>query len=86
MGQRGLHEIVSEALELIKIRKGLAPIKPRILIIGPRGSGRKTQADMLAEKLKVVHGRYHILFLINRTMYTNKQQNWEDFLAHTSQI
>lgn len=53
-----MHEIITEIMELSKIRKGIAPMKPRVLLIGPRGSGRKTQAKMLADSMKLVHSMY----------------------------
>lgn len=56
MGKRKLDEVVEEITRLIKIRKGIAPIKPRVLIIGPRGSGRNTQAELLKNHLGLVHG------------------------------
>lgn len=43
-------------MQLIKIRQGIAPLKPRVLIIGPRGSGRNTQAKLLMQHLNLVHG------------------------------
>lgn len=57
MGKRKLEEVVEEITGLIKIRPGIAPLKPRVLIIGPRGSGRHTQAEMLKNHLGVVNGK-----------------------------
>lgn len=33
-----------------------APITPRIILIGPYGSGRRTQANALAKKYEIVNG------------------------------
>ncbi|KAJ8955052.1 hypothetical protein NQ314_006930 [Rhamnusium bicolor] len=55
LGKRNVPEIVFECIELSKIRKASKPVRPRVIIIGPRGSGRKTQAKLLAENLDIVH-------------------------------
>lgn len=60
LGKRKLREVVEEVMSLIKIRKGIAPIKPRVLIIGPRGSGRRSQALMLQDHLNIVHGDFGV--------------------------
>ncbi len=39
-----------------------APVTPRIMLIGPYGSGRRTQAKALANKYEIVNGIY--LFII----------------------
>ncbi|XP_045469391.1 adenylate kinase 8 [Harmonia axyridis] len=48
-------EVAKTCIELMKIRGGKISITPRVLIIGPRGSGRKTQAKLLAKTLNIVH-------------------------------
>lgn len=51
-----LETLVTKCVELIcieHIEKG--PKQPRIVLIGPRGCGRKTQAKLLAEKLKIIY-------------------------------
>ena len=43
-----------------------APITPRILLIGPYGSGRRTQAKALANKYDIINGslsHYLLLYL-----------------------
>lgn len=62
LGKRKLGEVVDEIMQLIKIRKGIAPMKPRVLIVGPRGSGRNTQAEMLQNHLDIVHCKNRISF------------------------
>lgn len=57
LGKRKLSEVVDKIIQIIKIRKGIAPIKPRVVIVGPRGSGRSTQAELLQNHLGVVHGK-----------------------------
>jgi hypothetical protein len=34
-----------------------APITPRIILIGPYGSGKRTQANALAKKYDIVNGK-----------------------------
>lgn len=52
-------DVVTRCLEVIKIKKGhRGPIKPRIALIGPRGSGRKTQAQLLMKTNGMIHGVY----------------------------
>lgn len=56
MQERDIEEIVLECVDLIKLRTGFGgPCQPRVLILGPRGCGRKTQAKLLAESLNLVH-------------------------------
>lgn len=52
---RVLTEVVNECVSVTKIRPGPNLVKPRIVLLGPRGSGRKTQAKLLSESLKLVH-------------------------------
>ncbi|XP_072392177.1 adenylate kinase 8-like [Diabrotica undecimpunctata] len=54
-GHRHITEIIAEIIEVSKIRKLLRPIQPRVVILGPRGSGRKTQAELLAYNLNLVN-------------------------------
>lgn len=56
--QRSLQEIVMECVSILNIKPAKYPIKPRVLILGPRGSGRKTQAKLLAENLGLIHGNF----------------------------
>ncbi|XP_057671858.1 adenylate kinase 8 isoform X1 [Diorhabda carinulata] len=51
---RHIAEIIAEIIDTAKIRKLLRPIKPRVLLLGPRGSGRKTQAVLLSHNLNIV--------------------------------
>ncbi|XP_044258974.1 adenylate kinase 8 [Tribolium madens] len=53
--QRSLSEIVTECIEILNIKPAKYAIKPRVLILGPRGSGRKTQAKLLVEGLGLIH-------------------------------
>lgn len=48
-------ELAEKCIELIQLKKGKTTIKPRIILLGPRGSGRKTQAKILENVLKIVH-------------------------------
>ncbi|CAH1107765.1 unnamed protein product [Psylliodes chrysocephalus] len=54
VGHRQIPEIAAECVNISKIRKAVKQIKPRVLIIGPIGSGRKTQAELLSYSLKLV--------------------------------
>jgi hypothetical protein len=40
----------------IRPARSYAPITPRILLIGPYGSGRRTQANALSKKYDIVNG------------------------------
>ncbi|KAG5875305.1 hypothetical protein JTB14_028455 [Gonioctena quinquepunctata] len=59
--ERQLLDVVPECIELFKIRKALKPIVPRVVILGPRGSGRKTQANAIAETFNLVHVDFEYL-------------------------
>lgn len=54
LNEKQLHEIVSECIDISRIRKSDKAIKPRIILLGPRGSGRKVQAKMLAQTFNIV--------------------------------
>jgi adenylate kinase len=43
--------------------RSAAPITPRILLLGPRGAGKRTQAANLAMKYGIVHGNMLWIFL-----------------------
>lgn len=59
IGEQDMTDVLVQCLNLQKVRKGHGgPIKPRIILIGPRGSGRKTQAKLLMETNDIVHGVY----------------------------
>nr|XP_022920611.1 adenylate kinase 8-like [Onthophagus taurus] len=54
--QRFIHEVVKECIDVIKILKSIGcPKQIRCVILGPRGSGRKTQAKLLVQKFNFVH-------------------------------
>ena len=56
MKQKFIHEVVSDCLDIIKIFKDFPyPKQMRVVLIGPRGSGRNTQAKLIAKKLNLVH-------------------------------
>lgn len=38
--------------------RSYAPTTPRILLIGPYGSGRRTQANALSKKYDIVNGMF----------------------------
>ncbi|KAK9884485.1 hypothetical protein WA026_007327 [Henosepilachna vigintioctopunctata] len=48
-------EVADNCIEFITGRKGKIVITPRIILLGPRGSGRRTQAKLLAKVMNVVH-------------------------------
>lgn len=55
LNKRNIVDVIQECAELSKMRSNVKPIKPRLVIIGPRGSGRKTQARLLTKNLNIVH-------------------------------
>ncbi|KAF5270365.1 hypothetical protein FQR65_LT05553 [Abscondita terminalis] len=62
LGQKNIFQTVEECYEHIKVKKGLGgPKQPRILLIGPRGCGRKTQARFLEENLNLIHVDFEYL-------------------------
>ncbi|KAJ8911093.1 hypothetical protein NQ315_000553 [Exocentrus adspersus] len=61
LDKKNLREIARECVAQSKIRKNIKPIKPRVILIGPRGSGRKTQAKLLAKHLNIVHVDFEAL-------------------------
>lgn len=57
MNEKSLKEIVDDCMELVNIKQRCkAPVIPRICLVGPRGSGRKTQAKLLAKTFNLIHG------------------------------
>ncbi|KAK4883554.1 hypothetical protein RN001_006873 [Aquatica leii] len=60
--RKSIFEIVEECYEYIKIKKGVGgPKQPRIVLLGPRGCGRKTQARLLEENLNLIHVDFEYL-------------------------
>lgn len=58
--------MTDECLQLIGIKRRYnAPIIPRVLILGPRGSGRKTQAKLLAKKFNLIYSKSNIRMFIS---------------------
>lgn len=52
--------------------RSTAPITPRIVLIGPVGSGRKTQAKALAKKYNIVESKKSLLNILNGNFYLIK--------------
>ncbi|CAH1160262.1 unnamed protein product [Phaedon cochleariae] len=61
LGRRHVAEVVIECVELMRTRAAVKPITPRVVILGPRGSGKKTQAKIIAQALDVVHVDFEYL-------------------------
>ncbi|GJQ88255.1 hypothetical protein Trydic_g13243 [Trypoxylus dichotomus] len=60
--QRLIHEVVAECITTLKNIKRLGcPKHLRVVILGPRGSGRNTQAKLIAQKLNLVHIDFHFI-------------------------
>ncbi|XP_019877492.1 adenylate kinase 8 [Aethina tumida] len=59
--QKSMEDIVNECINISKCFRGPKFIKPRIILIGPRGSGRRTQAQLISSKLGVVHVDFQYL-------------------------
>ncbi|KAI4458303.1 adenylate kinase [Holotrichia oblita] len=60
--QRLIHEVVAEVISVVKNMKRLGcPKQLRVVILGPRGSGRNTQAALIAQKLGLIHINFHYL-------------------------
>lgn len=56
LGKSFIHDVVTKCIQLMNVRDGYGgPIRPRVVILGPRGSGRKTQAKLLAETMNLVY-------------------------------
>lgn len=55
--ERTLQEIVQECLDIISIKPAKCTMKPRVILLGPRGCGRKTQGELLARGLKIIHSK-----------------------------
>lgn len=47
-------------MQMMSIKEDAPPLQLRVLIIGPRGSGRKTQARLLEKEMKLVYGKNKI--------------------------
>ncbi|KAF7272339.1 hypothetical protein GWI33_014888 [Rhynchophorus ferrugineus] len=54
-GNKDLPSLAKDCADVIKIHKHVKRVMPRVVILGPRGSGRKTQAKLLTELLGLVH-------------------------------
>lgn len=76
---------MEEIINLVKYKEGIAPIKPRVLIIGPRGSGRNTQAEMLKNHLGLVHGKYVTTNIMPLSLHFGRQ-NLIVFYKHITLI
>ncbi|GLV31093.1 uncharacterized protein CBL_12166 [Carabus blaptoides fortunei] len=62
MNKKTVEEIVGDCVELVNIKQRCkAPIIPRICLVGPRGSGRKTQAKLLAKTFNLIHVDFEYL-------------------------
>lgn len=61
LGNEIISDVVTRCIELIKIKEeNGGPRVPRLLILGPRGCGRKTQAKLLEANMALVHSKkYH---------------------------
>ncbi|KAB0801640.1 hypothetical protein PPYR_03826 [Photinus pyralis] len=82
LGEKSIEEVVEECYEHIKIQKGFGgPKQPRIVILGPRGCGRKTQARLLEENLNVIHVDFEYLLCqawISKTELGKKLRECQD--------
>ncbi|KAF5286400.1 hypothetical protein FQA39_LY16320 [Lamprigera yunnana] len=62
LNQKNLYEVVEECYQHIKVKKNFGgPKQPRIVLLGPRGCGRKTQARLLEENLNLIHVDFEYL-------------------------
>lgn len=90
LGNRLIHEVVAKLVEVINIRDGFGgPLKPRVVIIGPRGSGRKTQAKLLERTLKLVHIDYEYLLCqawISETELGERLRSYRDDACFRSDL
>ncbi|KAK5650447.1 hypothetical protein RI129_001476 [Pyrocoelia pectoralis] len=82
LGQKSMDEVVEECYEHIKARKGFGgPKQPRIVLLGPRGCGRKTQARLLEENLNIIHVDFEYLLCqawISKTELGKKLRECQD--------
>lgn len=53
------------------LKEDPAPLKLRVLILGPRGSGRKTQAKLLEKNMKVVYSNIISVSILNYLKFFN---------------
>lgn len=53
--QKQISDVVGEIIQLSKNTRILSPGVRRVVILGPRGSGRRTQAKLLEQQLGLVH-------------------------------
>lgn len=67
--EREISDVAQEIADLPK--KELLPSTKRVLILGPRGSGRKTQAKLLEENFKLVHIDFEYLLCSFWISYTD---------------
>ena len=52
-----LIEILNKVLDFVsRPARSHAPVTPRVILIGPYGSGRRTQANAIAKKYDIVNG------------------------------
>lgn len=68
--------VLQEIARIIKLKVVNAPKRcPKIVLIGPPGSGKTTQAIKIAEKLKIVH--IHVSAMIKQKISSNKEDGRE---------
>ncbi|XP_074026043.1 adenylate kinase 8 [Leptinotarsa decemlineata] len=86
---RQVLEVAASCVELLKIRKTLKPIVPRVIIVGPRGSGRKTQAKLISSSLNIVHVDFEYLICqswISSTDIGEKLRNCRNEVCFHSEL
>lgn len=72
MQEKLLDAVIAECVRVLQIKPAKYAIKPRVLILGPRGSGRKTQARLLASNLNIIYGNY-LLFSVYKLEKKNSK-------------
>ncbi|KAL1518191.1 hypothetical protein ABEB36_001852 [Hypothenemus hampei] len=55
LDNKNIAEVAENCIELIQKGCAVKTVKPRIVLLGPRGSGRKTQAKLLSNIIGIIH-------------------------------
>lgn len=87
--EKQVSQVAEEIIAISKNRKQLSPGIKRVVILGPRGCGRKTQAKLLVENFNLVHVDFEYLLCsswISPTELGDRLRNCRNEVCFHSQL